>query len=192
MVCAAAHSPSFLLKNKNEGILGLDLLPILIGTLPVAALIVPSVLVGSFALLGSETKDGIEVYPWADTAAAISTAFMAGFMLYFNIAAVGAVKDTLEQDKERIDAIPIDETVQEADEQAVKRADAYRRATKWSDVPALMKTVLVLAVLSMIACFYMLFLFGDKAFKDYDLMYTIDEHLVSHILKTRLPHQYLS
>ena len=48
------------------GILGLDLFPILIGTIPVVALIVPTVFCGSFAYMGSiESNDGVDLYPWA-------------------------------------------------------------------------------------------------------------------------------
>ena len=49
-----------------KGILGLNLFPILIGTLPVVALIVPTVLCGSLAFMGSlENEDGEDLYPWA-------------------------------------------------------------------------------------------------------------------------------
>ena len=48
------------------GILGLDLLPILYGTLPVILVITPTVFTGSFAFMGSlETDDGLDKYPWA-------------------------------------------------------------------------------------------------------------------------------
>ena len=48
------------------GILGLDLFPILIGTLPVVILIVPTVFCGSFAYMGSLVSDeGTDLYPWA-------------------------------------------------------------------------------------------------------------------------------
>lgn len=48
------------------GILGLDVFPILLGTLPVASMIVPTVLTGSFAFMGSiEDEYGLDFYPWA-------------------------------------------------------------------------------------------------------------------------------
>lgn len=50
------------------GILGLDLMPILIGTIPVIALVVPTALTGSFAFMGSiEDDQGLDKYPWAGT-----------------------------------------------------------------------------------------------------------------------------
>ena len=46
--------------------MGLDLLPILFGTLPVILLVVPTVLAGSFAYMkGLEKDDGTQEYPWA-------------------------------------------------------------------------------------------------------------------------------
>ena len=48
------------------GILGLDLLPIMIGTLPVIILVTPVALTGSFAFMGSiEDENGLDKYPWA-------------------------------------------------------------------------------------------------------------------------------
>ena len=46
--------------------MGLDLLPILFGTLPVVVLIIPTVLSGSFAYMkGVENDDGSQKYPYA-------------------------------------------------------------------------------------------------------------------------------
>jgi len=135
------------------GILGLDALPILIGTLPVAALVVPTVFAGSFAYMGSiENEDGVDLYPWADTMAAVASAIIAACMGLFTLSAAGAVKDTFEKNKEKIDAIPIDEEVKAADDIAQKENDAYSKATVWSNVPLWAKIALILSVASMIAC----------------------------------------
>lgn len=48
------------------GILGLDVLPMLIGSLPVATLVVPTALTGAFAYIGTlEDENGLAEYPWA-------------------------------------------------------------------------------------------------------------------------------
>ena len=108
---------------------------------------------------------------------AVASALSAGFMFYFTLSAAAAVKDTLAKDKQVIDAIPIDEAVKEADAEVEKRSVVYRRATIWSDVPFVMKSVLILAVLAMMGCCYLLVLFNSQCFREYDLMYTIREHL---------------
>merc|ERR1712038_2161111 len=68
------------------GIMDLPLAPILVGTLPVLVLIIPTVLAGSFTYMASLNLDnGQPEFTWAGTAATISTAFaalvLAGFML---------------------------------------------------------------------------------------------------------------
>mmetsp|Transcript_9065 Transcript_9065/g.22249 ORF Transcript_9065/g.22249 Transcript_9065/m.22249 type:complete len:161 (+) Transcript_9065:3-485(+) len=95
----------------------------------------------------------------------------------FTLSAAGAVKDTFEKNKEKIDAIPIDEEVKAADDIAQKENDAYSKATVWSNVPLWAKIALILSVASMIACCGMLVAFNTHCFAEYDLMYTISEHL---------------
>jgi len=160
------------------GILGLDLLPVLVGTIPVVALIVPTVLCGSFAYMGSlENEDGSDLYPWSDTMGAVASAFSAGAMFYFTLSAAGAVKSTLANDQLQIDAIPMDEEVAEADAAAQKKASVYGQATSWHNVPILVKLCLILSALAMMGCVYLLVLFNAQCFREYDLMYTIREHL---------------
>jgi len=160
------------------GILGLDLLPVLIATIPVVALIVPTVLCGSFAYMGSlETDNGLDLYPWADTMGAVASALSAGAMFYFTLSAASAVKDTLLNCKDEIDAIPIDQAVAKADADAVKWDKAHRKAVVWTNVPVLIKHALIVSVLSMMACVYLLIVFNSKCFREYDLMYTIKENL---------------
>merc|ERR1712156_349254 len=124
-----------------------------------------------------EGDGGVDLYPFADTMGAMASAIAAGVMFYFTLAAASAVKDTLENEKESIESIPIDEAVKEADEEATKKATYYQRATVWSDVPFAMKFILVLAVLAMIGCCYLLVIFNSQCFQEYDLMYTIQDDL---------------
>ena len=50
------------------GILGLNQIPILIGTIPVIILVAPTVFCGSFAYMGSmEDEHGVDHCPWAGT-----------------------------------------------------------------------------------------------------------------------------
>ena len=65
--CKSNGSKYVLTWNKIFlGIMGLDLIPILIGTLPVVLLVIPTVLSGTFAYMqGIEEDDGLQKYPWA-------------------------------------------------------------------------------------------------------------------------------
>jgi len=160
------------------GILGLDLLPILYGTLPVILVITPTVFTGSFAFMGSlETDDGLDKYPWADTMGTVSSALAACVMFYFAFEAAGAISSCLETNKEEIAALEYDKEVEAADAEEAKLSAVRERVTQWSNVPTIFKLLLISSVLSMIACCYILVLFDELSFKDYDLMYTIDEHL---------------
>uniref|UniRef100_A0A7S4M5X6 Uncharacterized protein n=1 Tax=Odontella aurita TaxID=265563 RepID=A0A7S4M5X6_9STRA len=160
------------------GILGLDLGPILIGTFPVVVLIVPAVLTGSFAYMGSlENDKGQDMYPWADTMGAVVSALTAGSMFFFTLSAANAIKETLAKDGDTIASIPMDEAVAKADAEAEKNQIVNRRVTAWSGVPFFMKLVLIFAVLAMMGCCYLLVLFNSQCFREYDLMYTIGEHL---------------
>jgi len=170
------------------GILGLDLFPVLIGTLPVVAVIIPSVFVGSFAVLSTfDNDDGMDLYPWANTMGAIASAVAAGVMFYFTLTAAAAVKRTLKRSKDAINDIPLDKAVQEATVEAKLRRTVYERVTVWHDVPKHMKYILIMAKFSMTLCCYLLFIFNDKCFREYDLMYTIGEHLGGKWINIILP-----
>jgi hypothetical protein len=160
------------------GILGLDLLPILLGTIPVIFIIAPTVLTGSFTYIGHiETDDGREMYPWAGTMGTVSTSFAAGVMFFNTFAAAGAVASTVKDRKKEIDALDYDEDVKKADEESAKVAVFRKRVVVWSNVPIFFKLCLILSVLFMMACCYILVIFSKQSFRDYDLMFTIDEHL---------------
>jgi len=170
------------------GILGLDLFSILIGTLPVVLLIVPTVFCGSFAYMGSiESDDGVDLYSWAETMGAVSSAFAAGVMFCFTISAADAVKTCLEKDKKEIEEILIHKDVEEAEEEAARKSRFYSRVTVWSSVPFQMKVILILALLSMMGCCYVLVLFNSQCFSEYDLMYSIREHLGGNWTNIVLP-----
>lgn len=109
--------------------------------------------------------------------AAVASAVVAGMMGFFTLSAANAVKDTFENSKDEIDAIPFDEEVKAADEIAQQKSAAYSTAVVWSKVPAWAKMSLLLSVGSMIVCVYLLAMFNTQCFAEYDLMYTISDHL---------------
>ena len=76
-----------------------------------------------------------------------------------------------------MDTIPIDEEVKQADDLAVQKSEAYSQAVVWTNVPILAKLCLLMATASMIGCFFLLVGFNTYCFTEYDLMYTISEHL---------------
>eukprot|EP00592_Proboscia_alata_P006543 CAMPEP_0194358230 /NCGR_PEP_ID=MMETSP0174-20130528/5511_1 /TAXON_ID=216777 /ORGANISM="Proboscia alata, Strain PI-D3" /LENGTH=679 /DNA_ID=CAMNT_0039128489 /DNA_START=37 /DNA_END=2073 /DNA_ORIENTATION=+ len=114
------------------GILGLKLLPILVGTLPVIAIIAPTVLSGSFSYMSSiETdNDGLK-YPWAGTVGTVVTTATAAVMFVFTISAAGTITTTLETRKDELDQLEYDKEVKDANEKAGRIAAVRNRVQVW-------------------------------------------------------------
>ena len=118
---------------------------------------------------------------------AVASSVAAGAMFSFSLSAAGAVKDTLQNEKEKIDSIPLDEAVRKADEEKERKNDIYRRITAWNSLPLLFKVLILLAVLAMMACCYLLVIFNTQCFREYDLMYTIRQNLGGNWTNIMLP-----
>lgn len=161
------------------GIMDLSLFPILVGTLPVMALIVPTVLTGSFTYMGSLQlpDDGGPEYSWASTAATISAAFAAMVLFGFMLLAAYYVELTMRERADEITEIPVDEEVKRLDDEQIKINEAYNEVTQWNLVPTWAKFLLILSLVFMILSCYMVQLFQEDAFVPYQLTYTIERHL---------------
>ncbi len=156
----------------------LPLLPVLVGTLPVFVLIVPTVLAGSFTYMASEQKeDGSPEFPWAGTASTICAALAAIVLFGCILSAAFYTEQAMSTRKDELEEIEIDEAVRTADEKQVDIRNAYKVVTKWKKVPVWAQMILILSLSSMITSCYMIQLFQDDAFTEYQLTYTIDDHL---------------
>ena len=118
---------------------------------------------------------------------AVTSAVAAGVMMYFSLSAATAVKICLDKDKAEIAAIPIDEAVKNADADAAKSKETYRRVTTWNALPLSMKSILILAVIAMMGCCQLLVIFSSQCFEEYDLMFTISENLGGNWTNIVLP-----
>ena len=156
----------------------LALIPVLVGTIPVLALIAPTVLAGSFIYMGSlKLENGEPEFSWAGTANTVSLAVAAFVLFGFMLLAAFYVEKTVRERKDEIDAIPIDKEVKEYDDKEAAGIEAYKEVTQWFLVPVWSKIILICSLVTIITSFYMLQLFYDDAFTQYELTYTIDEHL---------------
>jgi len=159
------------------GIMGLDLRPILIGTLPTAALVVPTVLTGSFTYMGSLGDDGDLDYPWAETAKAICAA-MAAVVLFTNMSLAAVyVEETYRNRKEELEALPIDLEVKAADDESEKVSGAYADVTKWHCMPLWSRATLYTSTLCVIICCWLVQMFPGYCFVKYELTDTISDDL---------------
>lgn len=175
------------------GIMGLPLLPILIGTLPVIFLIAPTVLGGSFTYLASVKNDsGVPEYPWAATVAAVSIGVTGvvqfGSMVF---AALYLEKASVEH-KEKIESMEYDQQVLEGDEAAEERNKAYEDVTQWHTLPLWSKLVLYASLILMITCCYMVQILQDSCFAEYALTYSIEEDLDGNWLNLIKPLGYVA
>ncbi len=161
------------------GIMDLPLAPVIVGTLPVVLLIVPTVLTGSFTYLSSlKLKDTQQPeFAWAGTAATLSAAAAAVVLFGFMLFAAYYVERTMREREEEVNAIPTDEDVQNLDGKTELFNEAYKDATRWSTVPSWAKFLLMFSVISMIMSCYMVQLFQEDAFTSYQLTDTIETKL---------------
>jgi len=180
LLCGGPDWPT----SVNCGIMRLPLLPIMLGTLPIIVLIVPTVLTGTFMYLSQlpPDEDGTETYWWADTASIVTLALSSGVQFVTLLYAASYIEKALSERKEDLDRIPIDEEVKNADERDKANNEAYLKVIQWGSLPVLAKIVLVLALFSMICSCYLVQFFGERCFKIYKLTYTIQDHLGGNVL----------
>lgn len=160
------------------GIMGLPVLPVLIGTIPVAALVVPTVLAGSFTYMSSmHLEDGNPEFPWAGIAATISTAMSAVVLFGFMLLAAYYVEQTMSLKANELSAMPYDKEVKEADDADIAINEAYQEVTQWRELPTAAQILLLISLACMITSCYMIQLFQNDSFAEYQLTYNIKDHL---------------
>ena len=160
------------------GLMKLDLIPILLGTTPVIFLILPTMLTGSFTYMaGLTTEAGQPEFPWAGALATISAALTAIVQFGSMIVAAYYLEQTASQRTEELDAIEVDEEVKVLEDKEKHLNQCYREVTQWPKVPLMAKLTLQLSLATMVTCCYMVQLFSGACFAEYQLTYTIDEHL---------------
>ena len=160
------------------GIMGLDLFQVLLGTLPVIVLIMPTVLTGSFTYMASlKTDDGEPEFPYAAVLATVFTAFTAIVMTGSMILAAYHLEQTTSNRSEEIAAIEVDQEVAELEAGEVEFDKCYSRLTQWEVMPWGARVTLYLSFILMVACCYMVLLFSGQCFTEYQLTYTIEENL---------------
>jgi len=160
------------------GIMDLSLLPILIGTLPVITLVVPTVLTGSFIYMAQMQDDsGSPLYAWAEVGATLNAAIAAIFLFGNMGLAAYYVERTISSRADELAKIEIDQEVKDKDDAEESFRLAYTEVTNWEVVPFVMKTTLFLAVMCMIISCYTVQLFQLDCFVPYQLTDTIEEEL---------------
>ena len=145
ILCGGPDWPTSVLT----GILGLSVKKMLIGTLPVYFLILPTCAAGAMELKKAES-------PLYASLAGIIMAVSAACQAVMGIVAVSAVNHEAELHQKEIRAMPDDEEVAKAEHDAAVRAAAMAKAVTWDGMPIGMQKVLQLGAFCMIVCCYIL------------------------------------
>eukprot|EP00588_Corethron_pennatum_P017265 CAMPEP_0194304858 /NCGR_PEP_ID=MMETSP0171-20130528/2455_1 /TAXON_ID=218684 /ORGANISM="Corethron pennatum, Strain L29A3" /LENGTH=271 /DNA_ID=CAMNT_0039056229 /DNA_START=239 /DNA_END=1051 /DNA_ORIENTATION=+ len=155
------------------GLMGLDLLPILIGTLPIILIIIPTVLSGTFMVMG---EDPIE-YPWAkpisEFCMLMSVATSAPFILH----SASCIEVIMSERKEEFEAIPIDQEVKDADDKIAESEQMYLEATRWDHLPVFIKISLGMSFVTIVVSCYIAYFLGTSCFEEYGLTDSFEERL---------------
>lgn len=159
------------------GLMRLRLIPILIGTLPVLLLILPTLLTGSFTYMASLIKDGEPEFPFAGVLATVFAAVTAIVQGGAMVIAAYYLEQTTSNRKEELDQIPIDEEVKTKEDKEAIVKECYKEVTQWHLVPLVPKVTLVTSLITMVAACYLVQLFSSSCFESYELTYTITDNL---------------
>ena len=163
------------------GIMDLSLIPILVGTLPIVFLILPTLLTGCFTYMGGLQVNSEygqeEEFPWADTVATVCAATTGLVQFGSMVLAAYYLEQTVSQRGDELEAMPFDEEVLAADARLEDAKKAYEEVTEWDKVPFWAKSVLSASLTLIIVSCYTLQSLQELCFAEYQLTYTIDEHL---------------
>lgn len=97
------------------------------------------------------------------------------------------LEQTITMRGDEIAAIPIDEEVKELEEKEQAFEQAYKDASCWENLPCMPKLALEIALSLNCASCYLVQLFSVDCFANYQLTYTIEEHLDGDWLNLILP-----
>lgn len=158
------------------GIMKLQLLQILVGTLPVVFLILPTVLTGTFMYLKTDPT-----YGWASTASIIFIVLTSVVQFGSMVVAGVYLERTSSQRKEEIEQVPIDAEVKALEDAEEEYNRIYADVTRWRVVPVWAKCCLLLSLLTIVIPCYTNTLFLSSSFATFELTSTISEDLNGNV-----------
>ncbi len=158
------------------GIMRLPLLQILLGTLPVFFLIVPTVLAGTFMwMAGLIDENGQPQYDYASTLATLFMVIAAMVQSGSMVVAAYHLERAVSTRGDELEKIPIDQEVKDADDRNLMRNLTYKYVTQWHLVPWFWKKILHLSLFLITTSCYMQLIFTVSV--PYTLQDTPDDKL---------------
>jgi len=173
--------------------MGLPLLPILVGTLPVIFLIAPTMLTGAFTYMGSLRDENNEPeFAWASTMATVFAAVTAVVQLGSMVFAAHYLDQAVSNKTEELETMPFDEEVRIADEKNEENVRKYEQVVQWQGLPWGAKALLIVSLSFMISSVYLVVLFLNRCFTEFQLTDTIDKTLGGNWLNLVQPLGWVS
>eukprot|EP00546_Thalassionema_frauenfeldii_P009974 CAMPEP_0178923206 /NCGR_PEP_ID=MMETSP0786-20121207/16588_1 /TAXON_ID=186022 /ORGANISM="Thalassionema frauenfeldii, Strain CCMP 1798" /LENGTH=256 /DNA_ID=CAMNT_0020597671 /DNA_START=333 /DNA_END=1099 /DNA_ORIENTATION=+ len=157
---------------------------VLCGILDLPHLIVPTYLTGSFTYLASLPDD---YYPQAPTWATICAAATAVVQLGSMVLAASALSALEVDDDELNRLVPLDAQVHEEDQLSQLRQETFDAATEWKKLPWPLQLAVGLSVVLYTVAYHLWLFWDEQCFVEYQLSYTIQEHLDGNVLNFVLP-----
>lgn len=134
----------------------LSILQIMLGTLPVILLIIPSCLTGALLYMASlQTEAGNPVFQWAGTLSTITASVTAVVQFASMIVAAYYLEQASDRYASEIAAIDDDIEVKEADAKEEHVRKCYKNVTQWNAMPVWPKLILSCSLASIITSCYM-------------------------------------
>lgn len=165
----------------------LSLPQIMLGTVPIVFLILPTCLTGTFLYMSSVEMDGNSVYPWARTLSTISAAFTALVQFGSMIVAAYYLEQAADKRVAELDRIPIDEDVKQADQDREIITKCYQEVTRWTALPWVVKTYLRVSLGCIITSSYLVQIFSESCFRTHSLTDSIETNLSGNAANLFLP-----
>eukprot|EP00622_Pseudochattonella_farcimen_P004599 FR740007.1.p1 GENE.FR740007.1~~FR740007.1.p1 ORF type:complete len:337 (+),score=38.86 FR740007.1:50-1012(+) len=161
------------------GIMDLDLLPVLFGTLPVSFLIFPTILAGTFLYLGQLKDDETDEYPfsWCQTAAVVFVMLAAIVQTGSMFIAAYYLEKAVNESGDELDAMPYDKEVSQADALNKAKTDRYYHVRKWKSLPLYGRVILILQVVMMTFWRWVSMLFPSDCFRDFCVTDSFNQEL---------------
>lgn len=166
----------------------LSLPQIMLGTVPIVFLILPTCLTGALLYMASlENDTGNPEFPWAGTVSTITAAATAAVQFGSMLVAAYYLERTADKHTAEVEAIPDDREVKEADDKAAHLKRCYQEVTQWDAIPCTAKLLIQASLACIITCSYMVQLFSSLCFIPHSLTDSIDENLDGSVSNLFLP-----
>mmetsp|Transcript_26650 Transcript_26650/g.38076 ORF Transcript_26650/g.38076 Transcript_26650/m.38076 type:complete len:1055 (-) Transcript_26650:72-3236(-) len=170
------------------GILRLSLPQIILGTIPVVMLILPTCVTGALLYMASlKDESGNPEFSWAGTVSTITASLTALVQFGSMIVAAYYLEQAADKRTDDVAAIEDDAEVKKADDEAAHLNKCYHEVTQWEKIPMFPKLLIRSSLACIIISCYIVQLFSSQCFTDHSLTDSIDDNLQGSVGNLFLP-----